>query len=90
VCCVEPSINDEDKIFGHMRLQPSVSSVKLYLAKIAERISDPSQAVQFICGYEVGFVGYSLYHKMSATGFDVRDFSPVYHATASRSSDKNG
>ncbi len=68
VCCVEPSFKEEDKVFGHMRLEPSVSSVKLYLAKIAERISDPSRSIHFICGYEAGFVGYSLYHEMSAAG----------------------
>ncbi len=68
VCCVEPSFKDEDKIFGHMRLEPSVLSVKLYLAKIAERISDPGRTIHFICGYEAGFIGYSLYHEMDAAG----------------------
>ena len=68
MCCVEPSFKDEDKIFGHMRLEPSVSSVKLYLTKIAERINDPGRSIHFICGYEAGFIGYSLYHEMDAAG----------------------
>jgi transposase len=68
MCCVEPSFKDEDKIFGHMRLEPSVSSVKLYLTKIAERINDPGRSIHFICGYEAGFIGYSLYHEMNAAG----------------------
>ncbi len=68
ICCVEPSFKDEDKIFGHMRLEPSVSSVKLYLTKIAERINDPGRSIHFICGYEAGFIGYSLYHEMNAAG----------------------
>jgi transposase len=68
MCCVEPSFKDEDNIFGHMRLEPSVSSVKLYLTKIAERINDPGRSIHFICGYEAGFIGYSLYHEMNAAG----------------------
>jgi hypothetical protein len=51
-----------------MRLEPSVSSVKLYLANMAERIDEPRKSLQFICGYEAGFVGESLYHEMSAAG----------------------
>jgi|LSQX01.2.fsa_nt_gb transposase len=51
-----------------MRLEPSVSSIKLYLMKMAGRIDETERAIHFVCGYEVGFVGYSLYYEMRSVG----------------------
>lgn len=34
VCCVQPEIFEEDKVFGHMKLKPEVRSVQRYIDNI--------------------------------------------------------
>ncbi|NMA18517.1 MAG: hypothetical protein GX939_07160, partial [Clostridiaceae bacterium] len=38
VYCVQFELFVEDKIFGHMKLEPTVASVKRYLAKMSVQL----------------------------------------------------
>lgn len=68
LCCLEPSLHEEDKIFGQMKVRASVTNIVHYLNEIAKRYKNHFIPVAFICGYEAGFAGYSLYHEMIAAG----------------------
>ncbi len=70
VCCVQPELFVEDKIFGYMKLELTVASEKRYLAKMTVRLEKAGISAQFTCGYEAGYSGYSLYHEMTAAGLE--------------------
>jgi len=76
VCCVQPELFVEDKIFGHMKLEPTVASVKRYLAKMTVQLEKAGISAQFVCGYEAGYSGYSLYHEMIAAGLECIILAP--------------
>lgn len=68
LCCFEPTFTSKCKAFGHMRVNPNVKSIEKYLATITERFTGKGDSVRFVCGYEAGFNGFSLYHAMRRAG----------------------
>ena len=76
VCCVQPEIFEEDKVFGHMKLKPEVRSVQRYIDKISDHLEKAGVSAHFIFGYEAGFSGYSLYHDMTAVGLECIILAP--------------
>jgi transposase len=76
LCCLETVMFGEDKVFGQMQMGPSVSNVLRYVTKIADRYEEPSASISFICGYEAGFAGYSLYHELTAAGLECIILAP--------------
>ena len=62
LCCYS---FDEDKLQYKQTVAPDSKMVLKYLEQIRKRYSDE---VEFVCGYEAGCLGYTLYHQLTDHG----------------------
>ena len=56
---------EKDEIFAEMQLEPDYGSVLKYLDRIRQNYDDNCE---FLCGYEAGSLGYTLYHQLTDHG----------------------
>ena len=68
MCCMQHELLGDDKVFGQMKLEPNVENVKRYVEKISTELEGAGIKAKFICGYEAGSFGFSLYHQMTEAG----------------------
>ncbi len=54
------------KTFAKTKINPEVKELVKYLETLNKRQGDKAQ---FVCGYEAGCLGYTLYHELSAKGY---------------------
>ena len=76
LCCVQPTFDRNDHVFACMTIPPTVEDVKKYLRKLEERHAALNRQTRFICGYEAGCMGYSLYHDLSRAGIECVILAP--------------
>lgn len=57
-------MNDERVKFQHV-VEPDYKQVLLYLEHVRKQTLGWNNEVEFVCGYEAGFLGYSLYRKLT-------------------------
>jgi len=81
LCCY--SI-ETDKIFATVTLQPSYTNIVKYLDSVA---LNQGTDCHFLCGYEAGSLGYSLYHQLTHSGLDCVILAP---STMAMPRKKNG
>lgn len=70
----------EDKVFAETSFTASANNVEVYLDTLRASEPDPD-GVKFICGYEAGCLGYSLYRELLAKGIECRIMAPSTMAT---------
>ena len=77
---------DGEKVFGQTTINPDVKELVKYLTRLKERLG---KNTKFICGYEAGCLGYTLYHDLKGLGYEsprvriaLTDFSPDDAKTA--------
>ena len=71
VCCY--SI-DEDKLQYQQTLAPDYKMILKYLEQIRKR--NPEE-IEFVCGYEAGSLGYTLYHQLTEHGINCVILAPT-------------
>ena len=71
LCCY--SI-DEDKLQYKQKIASDYKMVLKYLEQVREHYS---KEVEFICGYEAGCLGYSLYHQLTDRGVTCKILAPT-------------
>ncbi len=54
------------KIFAETKINPDIKELVKYLEALKQRQGGQTQ---FVCGYEAGCLGYTLYHELSAKGY---------------------
>ena len=64
----------EESISNQVQIEPDYKMILSYLSRIRE-IYNPEE-VKFICGYEAGCLGYSLYHQLTQSGVDCKIMAP--------------
>ena len=64
-CALEAHLGEEDKVFGTVETAPGCDSVLKYLETLKEKLGEECE---FICGYEAGCLGYSLYRQLTRQG----------------------
>jgi transposase len=62
VCCYR---FDEDKLQYQQKLAPDYRMILKYLEQIRKRYPED---IEFVCGYEAGSLGYTLYHQLTEHG----------------------
>ena len=62
-CALEPFFGVEDKVFGTVQVKPNYKNVLNYIKKLQKKLGDDCD---FICGYEAGCLGYSLYNQLTS------------------------
>ena len=75
LCCY--SI-ENDKIFATVNVAPDYMNIVKYLENV-EKNQDGDY--HYLCGYEAGTLGYSLYHQMTGQGIDCVILAPTTMAT---------
>ncbi len=66
------------KTFTETRINPDIKELVKYLETLNQRQEGKAE---FVCGYEAGCLGYTLYHELSAKGWiQVRDSCSNHNA----------
>ena len=61
-CALEPAFGKEDKIFGVVKTAPDHKQVIKYINHLKQKLGD---SYDFVCGYEAGCLGYTLYNQLT-------------------------
>ena len=56
---------ETDNAFAVAELKPQADEIVKYLARVKKNFGEDCE---FLCGYEAGCLGYSLYHELTAKG----------------------
>ena len=75
LCCYRI---ENDTIFATTTMEPDYMQITKYLAQVERNIGGDCH---FLCGYEAGSLGYSLYHQLTRQGFDCVILAPTTMAT---------
>jgi transposase len=79
LCCYR---FDEDKTQYQQQIAPDYKMVMKYLEQIRKRYSDD---VEYVCGYEAGCLGYTLYHQLTGHGIKCVILAPTTMAITNKS-----
>ena len=75
LCCLEPVFGmADDKIFGITQVAPDWKNIEKYITAMKKKLGD--NEIEFICGYEAGYLGYSLYHQLKDAGISCIILAP--------------
>ena len=72
---------DEDKVQYQQKVSPDYKLVLKYLEQIRTRYSEE---VEFVCGYEAGCLGYTLYHQLTGHGVKCVILAPTTMAITNK------
>lgn len=72
-CSLEPKLGGEDKVFGCMQSEADVKNVLKYIEGLKKELGGD---VEFLCGYEAGCLGFSLYHQLKKQGVECVILAP--------------
>ena len=64
---------EEDRSFAIVQVQPVYTEILKYIQRIR---SQRGESTRFICGYEAGCLGYSLYHQLTSHGVECVILAP--------------
>jgi transposase len=70
LCCY--SI-ENDEVFASVEMEPDIKNVLRYLAQVK---NSRNGDCEFVCGYEAGYLGYTLYHQLLEYGYDCYILAP--------------
>ena len=77
---------EEDKAFAVVQVEPKYTEILKYIEKIKKQRGEDTQ---FLCGYEAGCLGYSLYHDLTAHGVKCVILAPSTMASVPGNKVKN-
>jgi len=77
LCCYS---SEKDEIFATTQMQPDYRNILNYLNRIRMRYDD----IHFLCGYEAGCLGYSLYHNLTNSNIECVILAPSTMATTKK------
>lgn len=72
VCALKFGRNEH---FGEASFEASIENVLKYLEAL-RKLEDNPDDVKFICGYEAGCLGYSLYRQLTSQGIECKIMAP--------------
>ena len=62
-CALEPAFGGNDKIFGTVTVEADAKNVVKYIGGLKKKLGED---YEFVCGYEAGCLGYSLYNQLQS------------------------
>lgn len=66
---------ESQSVFAETSFTATAENVEAYLNSVSGGFEKPEE-VQFVCGYEAGCLGYSLYRELTAKGIECRIMAP--------------
>ena len=82
LCCYS---FENDQVFAVTQIEPDYRNILKYLERIRTNYDD----CHFLCGYEAGCLGYSLYHQLVDNDVDCVILAPTTMATTKKKGIKN-
>ena len=74
---------EEDRCFAETQVDPDVKNIMEYLFRIEKQYRKEKKCnCKFVCGYEAGCLGYSLYYELSAKDIECKIIAPSTIPTA--------
>ena len=73
----------EEKVTSPIQINPDYKLVLSYMNRI--RSAYPNDTVEFLCGYEAGCLGYSLYNQLTQAGVKCVILAPTTMAVSTKS-----
>lgn len=65
---------EDDRLFATVQMEPDYKRILEYLKRIEKNYV---RECRFICGYEAGCLGYTLYHQLTNAGIECRIIAPT-------------
>ena len=78
---------ENQSIFAETSFTASADNVEAYLTTVSGFFEKPEE-IKFVCGYEAGCLGYSLYRELTAKGIECRIMAPSTMASTPQDSRK--
>ena len=78
LCCYQV---ENDTIFAATTMEPDYKNIVKYLNRVERNIGGDCH---FLCGYEAGSLGYSLYHQLTSNGVDCTILAPTTMAVTKK------
>jgi len=75
LCCYSVTT---DKVFATATMEPDYMNIVKYIDRVDRELGG---GCQFLCGYEAGCLGYSLYHQLTSQRLDCVILAPTTMAT---------
>ena len=72
LCCYS---FEEDQLQYKQKIAPDYKMVMKYLEQVRKRY--PDEEIEFVCGYEAGCLGYTLYHQLTDRGIKCVILAPT-------------
>ena len=70
LCCYS---FEDDKVYATVQVKPEYTEILKYINRIRKQRGEDTR---FVCGYEAGCLGYSLYHKLTDHGVECVILAP--------------
>jgi len=71
LCCYSV---EHDEVFAEVQMEPDYKNIQKYLEQVKRNYG---KACEFVCGYEAGYLGYTLYHQLTSKGIDCIILAPT-------------
>ena len=71
LCCYDV---EQDKVFYPQKMEPDYNQILKYLNGVRNTFR---KDVEFICGYEAGCLGFTLYHQLTQHGVNCVILAPT-------------
>ena len=78
---------ENQNIFAETSFTGSADNIEAYLNSVRGGFEHPEE-IKFVCGYEAGCLGYSLYRELTARGIECRIMAPSTMASTPQDSRK--
>lgn len=76
LCSMEPVIGEEDRVFATIKVTPDYKNILMFIENLKIKLGvDNKYDIQ--CGYEAGYLGYSLYNQLISAGVKCVIFAPT-------------
>ena len=76
LCCYS---FEDDKVYATVQVKPEYTEILKYINRVRKQRGEDTR---FVCGYEAGCLGYSLYHKLTDHGVECVILAPSTMAEA--------
>src|SRR5215469_5237877 len=77
---------ETDELKYHQKMDPDYKNILKYLYQVRKNYESE---IDFICGYEAGCLGYTLYHQLTGRGVKCRILAPTTMGITNKKRIKN-
>ena len=76
LCAMEPVIGAEDRIFANIKVTADYKNILMFIENLKLKLGR-NDTYDIECGYEAGFLGYSLYNRLTEAGIKCVILAPT-------------